>query len=127
MWLSCGIVQENVQYHCPNQIHFSLFLYIHIYVYIHIYIYVCTFVYIYTYICIIYTYMKLCIALYIYIYIYTQIFCKAIPIYMWWGYMHCLSLGRMGVSFPFCMKEWNLHGDDAPNYDARAHWWRRVC
>ena len=95
----------------------------YIYTYIHIYIYVHLFIYVH-----IYTYMKLCIALYIYIYIYIyiQIFCKAIPIYTWWGYMHCLSLGKFEVSFPFCMREWNLHGDDAPNSDAPSHLWREV-
>ena len=117
----------------------SLSVYTYIRIYTYIYIYVCTSVYIYTYIYI-YTYMKLCIALYIYIYIYTyihiyiyiyiyiytNIFCKAIPIYMWWGYMHCLSLGKMEVPFPFCMMEWNLHGDDAPNSDASFHLWREV-
>ena len=33
--------------------------------------------------------------------------------------MPCLSLETMEVSFPFWMEKWNLHGDDAPNYDAQ--------
>ena len=82
----------------------DIYIYIYIYPYISIYIYGIM-------------HSSLYLHMYTYIYILNK-YCKAVLVYIWWGYMSCLSLRKVEVSFPFCMRRWNLHGEDAPNSDA---------
>ena len=99
----------------PNQIHVSLSIsvYIYIYTYLSLYTYRYEFMNDYT---------SLSIYLYIYIYIYIYIdiyiYCRALSIYIWWGCMPFLSLKKMEVSFPLCMRKHTFYGHDAPNSDA---------